>query len=93
MSYCRWSEESSVYVYGSSDGEGGPHYITCCGCHYGSKVGMENFTTYGDLLRHLARHEADGDRVPAYAYERIHAEIANPEDRWIEVGDLPDVDG
>jgi len=67
VSYCRWSEESSVYVYGSEhDG-----YV-CVSCWSGP--------TLTELKVHLLEHRNHDDKVPEYAFERIDREIKEGEE-------------
>lgn len=100
MSYSRWGwDGSDVYIYGTTSSEtiepgAEGNSITCCGCWLnddddGFGPGAD-LTTYGDLLRHISAHRAAGHHVPGYVDERIRAEIADPAEQWIPVGDLPD---
>lgn len=87
MSYCRWGwNGSDVYIYaaGNPDGDHGDRTLVCCGCE------GADFTTYGDLLRHISDHRAAGEHVPAFVDERLYAEINDPKERWVPVGELPE---
>jgi hypothetical protein len=83
MSYARWGWNSSdVYIYGGTSTGG--NVLVCCGCDDG------DCPTYGDMLRHISKHRAAGQHVPAYVDERLQAEIADPAQQWVEVGELPE---
>lgn len=74
MSYCRFCEDSDVYLYATASGQ-----IVCCMCSL-----LEN--NYGDTildgpaeaLAHLETHSAAGDRVPERASERLREEEKKP---------------
>lgn len=87
MSYCRFGWESSdAYIFATTHGT--ENVIECCGCALSGDHAA--FTSYGDVLRHIGEHRAAGHHILASVDERIYREIANPDERWIEVGDLPD---
>lgn len=68
MSYCRWSEESAVYVYPTFGG------IVCCACS--ANDGKDFKARHRGMLAHLQMHITErGDKVPAYAIGRLAAEI------------------
>lgn len=71
MSYARPGADSDVYVYWS--GPDDRPYWTCCGCQLG-----EDPVVYSrrEMIDHLRAHEERGHKVPAYAIERLEAEIA-----------------
>lgn len=69
MSYCRWTPDSDVYVY-----EASRHGFVCCMCSIDDRDDVHTETRSG-MVEHLAKHEAAGERVPAYAAERLRAEI------------------
>lgn len=88
MSYIKWGwEQSDVYIYGGSF-DVGDNYIECCGCGLRGEFEFVRFTTYGDLLRHIEAHRADGDCVPTLVDDRIREEIANPDGHWIPIGEI-----
>ena len=67
MSYCRFSEDSDVYLY--------PHVYgnyQCCACKLGE---MDILLTLEEVLKHLQAHRNAGHKVPEYAFERVEAEI------------------
>lgn len=66
MSYCRWGEDSDVYVIGEGD------CLCCCACGIGISV---RFKTRTQMIEHLEQHRKDGDKVPQYAIERLFDEI------------------
>lgn len=51
MSYARWSETSSVYVYAHVGG-----FIDCCGCTHLHSI--------PETVAHMQEHRDKGDRVP-----------------------------
>lgn len=63
MSYCRWSEDSDVYVY---EREVKASEWVCCGC--------AAFPTREAMIEHLREHEERGHRVPVAAIARLRAE-------------------
>lgn len=70
MSYCRWSPDSSVYVYP------GAHAIVCCACSL-DRPSRSDFsaTRRSDMLAHLEAHHSAGDRVPERATQRLKQEL------------------
>ena len=64
MSICRWSQESSVYVYQSDDG------LVCCGCACNKGDDMILATPH-EMAEHLEAHIKAGDKVPAYAFTEL----------------------
>ena len=58
MSYARWSDSSSVYVFGHVDGG-----VMCCGCTFFAY-------SFEQLAEHLREHQDAGDTVPGYLLER-----------------------
>lgn len=75
MSYCRFSEDSEVYVYHSVNGR-----FICCGCCLMEPVGAglvqyeRSYRTREQLIEHLKQHIAAGHKVPAHAIARIEQE-------------------
>lgn len=65
MSYCRYSEESDVYVYYSTNDT-----FVCCGCFR-----TEDIYT---MIKHLETHIIAGDKVPEYALKRLLKEANIP---------------
>lgn len=64
MSYCRFSEESDVYVYPEVDGG-----VLCVGCDL-------RLAWREDMIEHLlTQHRARGERVPESALDRLRREI------------------
>lgn len=53
MSYARWSEDSSVYVYAHVGG-----YIDCCAC--------TALHSIDETVEHMQWHVDRGDKVPDY---------------------------
>ncbi|MGD9155119.1 MAG: hypothetical protein PVG90_06430 [Bacillota bacterium] len=73
MSYCRWGDESAVYMIGVDDG------IYCCSCKLN---GPHLFKTRTDAIDHLLRHRDNGDKVPDYAFELLKKEIESDGDEY-----------
>jgi hypothetical protein len=71
MSYCRMSEDSDVYVIGVW-GKHGRAGWECVGCATLSR----RIHSRRDLLRHMIAHLRKGDKVPAYATDRVIKEMA-----------------
>ena len=72
MSYCRFSEESNVYLYPHVDG--GHH---CCGCYLQRHTGeFVMLDTLEEVKAHLETHVAAGHRVPQHAFNRVERELA-----------------
>ena len=70
MSYCRFSEDSDVYLYPHVYGD----YV-CCACRLRETFGSTVLFTLEEVLEHLQAHQDVGHKVPEYAFERIKAEI------------------
>lgn len=66
MSYCRFSNESDVYVFPATYGG-----ITCCACSLAYEGLIVNYKTPIEMLAHLARHYEAGHIVPASAINRL----------------------
>lgn len=69
MSYARFSDDSSVYVYADVGG-----YVACCGCALGDKW---DFHSPSEIVEHLQEHVAAGHKVPAYL---LDLELYGPDD-------------
>jgi len=67
MSYCRWSDESDVYLYAHVAGG-----WECCGCFLEEQTTM---TTLQDVLDHLQAHRDAGHKVLESAFDRVRSEI------------------
>jgi hypothetical protein len=67
MSYCRFSERSSVYVYHDING-----MLRCCSC---SLHGPEFYDTRTGILEHLQEHIDKGGRVPSDVIGALREEI------------------
>lgn len=63
MSIVRWSDESDVYVYNSSNG------LVCCDCD----IAGGDFTTrsHQEMIDHIGCHVTSGHKVPEYVIESI----------------------
>lgn len=67
MSYCRFGDESDVYMYPANTNE-----IWCCAC----QLEPERLLTQEEALEHLEEHRGVGHQVPQHAIERLKREIA-----------------
>lgn len=56
MSYARWSDESSVYVFAHVNGG-----VQCCGCILN---GQWDFYSADEVVAHMKEHVAAGHQVP-----------------------------
>lgn len=70
MAVCRFGESSDVYVYYSTLGG-----IECCRCTLLADS-IFRATNEQEMIAHLEKHVAAGDRVPIEAFE----ELATPPD-------------
>jgi len=70
MSYCRFGEDSDIYLYPHVYGD----YI-CCACRLRGTFGSTVLITLAEVLEHLQAHRDVGHKVPEYAFERIRTEI------------------
>jgi hypothetical protein len=70
MSYCRWSDDSDVYLFMAGDG------LHCCGCRL-TGLRFEEFIndSYREMIDHLDRHTSAGQRVPADAIHDLSQEV------------------
>lgn len=68
MSYARFSDDSSVYVYLDCGGS-----LRCCGCSLEGRSGEWDYDTTDAILAHLQEHIHAGDRVPAYCIDGLKA--------------------
>jgi len=66
MSYARFANDSSVYVFLSVYGE-----FECCACCLRHD---ESFYSTDAILAHLAEHKAEGHRIPDRTLERLEAD-------------------
>ena len=85
MAYCRWSEESELYLAHTGDS------IVCMGCPLGDFEPSEHYF-YSELLEHLRIHRYYGHRFPSYVYRILKAEqkeydniIWNRDKHWLDV--------
>ena len=69
MSYARFSETSSVYVYADVGG-----YVACCGCILGDEWECHSAQ---EVVAHMREHEAAGHQVPVHLFDE---ELYPPED-------------
>lgn len=79
MSYCRFSENSDVYMYLSAT----TGKIICCWCRLDSPLTEPDPALDGpqEAIAHLLRHQVGGDNVPTHAFEALTAEahLGDPE--------------
>lgn len=74
MSYCRFGEDSDVYVIESGDEDGDSCWVCFCG--------EKSFQCGGkmEMLGHLSGHMLKGDKVPISALERLWKEVLDEMD-------------
>lgn len=72
MSYCRFSEESDVYVIATSDGK--KPLWECVGCSLTKENYGKTVHTRTAMLCHLSHHKGIGDKVPQRAIDRLKKE-------------------
>ncbi len=71
MSYCRWGEDSDVYIYASSS------ELVCCACLLNggtpSNHSAQDYKTrkFSEMLIHLDQHTFAGHKVPKHVKERL----------------------
>lgn len=73
MSYCRWGEDSDVYLYVTTDDEGGIRWV-CAGCKLDEKDDGWPYSPQSVLL-HLEAHRQAKHKVPERAFDRLRMEI------------------
>jgi hypothetical protein len=76
MSYCRFGEDSDVYVYPHVDG-----FLCCCACRLQAiRHGgwYKDFITFSvaRMLKHLRQHKKRDHKVPKHAVKRLRKELA-----------------
>ncbi len=72
MSYCRFGEDSDLYIIGLGEGK-----YNCCGCYLMNiqiEKHKDDIMTKKEILNHIALHEEWGDKIPDYAKKRIEGE-------------------
>ena len=80
MSYCRFGEDSDVYMLANLFCG-----VTCCSCRLNPMEGgfwnaSQGFLSPQEALEHLQEHKAAGHLVPQYAIERLRCEAEESED-------------
>lgn len=76
MSYCRFGDDSDVYVYYACKG------LCCCMCFLNSDREDEHFHKRSEMINHLKQHKKRGHKVPPRAMKRLKEEIAEEQDFW-----------
>lgn len=71
MSYCRWSEDSDVYLV-KSPGD----YWSCFWCALYPQGATYDMTSVKEVIVHLQEHGQHGHKVPEQAYSRLYDERA-----------------
>ena len=82
MSYCRWGDDSDLYIFGDGDG------WACCNCSIAVDA---YFGTLAELKAHVQLHIDAGHKVPDYVMDRINCELATGHTifgREMDEGDL-----
>jgi hypothetical protein len=84
MSYCRWSDDSDVYIYEVVAGG-----VECCACWLlnpqpGTAPAIDRpsarIMTRSALIAHLLEHRAAGHKVPAGLIDGIREDLATSGD-------------
>jgi hypothetical protein len=65
MAYCRFSDQSDVYVYQTME-----DIFECCGCIIPPKT-IRRFETYDLIIEHLNTHKKLGHKVPQSAIDEL----------------------
>jgi hypothetical protein len=66
MSYCRFSDESDIYLWPSPDG------IVCTACLLVTEGNKDPvFATQADALKHVFDHARAHHKIPGYAIDRL----------------------
>lgn len=77
MSYCRFAEDSDVYVFLSVGGA-----LECCGCSLSDNWSHRSTSA---MLAHLREHRRQGHKVPERAMSRL-AKEREDNDAFIAAG-------
>lgn len=76
MSYCRFGDDSDVYLYHHINGS-----YECCSCRlmgFEKGSGMhksKKMSNLNEALVHLMKHKKKGHKVPDYAFGRVLEEL------------------
>ena len=76
MSYCRFGDDSDVYLYPHVNG-----HFECCACRLmGLEKGLamhksKKMTNLSEVLVHLTKHKKKGHKVPDSALGRVLDEL------------------
>lgn len=84
MSYCRFTDDSDVYMYPTHG------VVECCLCALNDGHTLVLQTTQ-QAIEHLREHAADGDKVPQRAFERLETEaklLPEYEERGLTIQDV-----
>lgn len=74
MSYCRFNENSDVYLYVTQEDDDRIVWVCCNCCLREEPDGL--FASPEEALAHLREHQAAGHKVPQAALDRLEMEIA-----------------
>ncbi len=95
MSFCRWTEDSNLYIYQS------PSDIVCCCCLRSLMPGVENFTgdhgecldvrftKISEMIAHVEWHISLGDKVPEKVIPALNKVIEDEGDQIYAPGQKP----
>jgi hypothetical protein len=83
VSYARWSEQSSVYVYLANEG------LTCCACRLQPGAATIHFDSTAAIVQHLHDHEAAGHLVEPSTFVDL-LEDAEQNDHFLRTGEYPE---
>lgn len=79
MSYCRFNDESDVYVYSTknptfSQGKGYNDVWICCQCLLNNEIDVK-YQSILEMLTHLNKHKELNHKVPEKAINRLNDEL------------------
>lgn len=72
MSYCRFGEDSDVYVFENNNG-----YYECCACMFEEGYNSYRTVKTKDMINHMKKHEKMGHKVPKRVIQHLEEELKN----------------
>lgn len=83
MSYCRFGDDSDVYVFGTY-GHNKEEVFECCGCLMMGDMKPFHCKTKNEMVKHLFEHMRNGHKVPTYAIDHLKKEDDNEYELEVE---------